>query len=125
MAPNMVLWFHNTDLNKKGAHALIPEKKFSQIRRINLGDAGEVQYDVVAVRFLGRQDPGLDACGGITSIFTREGEDFGVVLLVFANLKHRTYLRVMKGILLSHSESFFSGRNNPPIEVGESMQQQI
>jgi hypothetical protein len=40
----------------------------------------------------------LDACGGVTTKPTGEGEDFRLVMLLFTNLKHRTYLRVMKGV---------------------------
>ena len=75
---------------------MVPEKQFPETGRINLGDAGEVQYDVVTARFLGRQDTRLDACGGVTIKLTSEGEDFCLVLVLFTNLKHRTYLRVMK-----------------------------
>ena len=41
------------------SHVVIPEKQFTQAGRINLGDAGEVQDDVVTARFLSRQDPRL------------------------------------------------------------------
>ena len=121
----MVLWFHNTDLYTMGSHVVIPEKQFSQAGRINFGDAGEVQYDVVTTRFLSRQDPGLDACGGFTIELTSEPEDFCLVLVLFTDLKHRTYLRVMKGVsLLFHSESLYAWRNNSTIGVVKTMYKQ-
>ncbi len=99
----MALWFHNTDLYPMGSHVVIPEKQFSQAGRINFGDAGEIQYDVVTARFLSRQDSRLDSGGGVTIKLTSEGEDFCLMLVLFTNLKHRNYLRVMKGVLLFHN----------------------
>ena len=79
-----------------GSHVVIPEKQFTEAGRINLGNAGEVQYDVMTARFLGRQDARLDASGGVATKLTDEGEDFCLVLVLFTNLKDRTYLRVMR-----------------------------
>jgi len=105
-----------------GSHVVIPEKQFTEARRINLGDAGEVQYDVVTARFLSRQNPGLDACGGVTAKLANKGEDFGlVVLILFPNLKHKVYLRVMKGKVFFNSEPLYSGRSNSPIGVRKNM----
>ncbi len=53
-----------------GLHVVIPEKQFTEAGRINLGNAGEVQYDVMTARFLGRQDARLDASGGVTTKLT-------------------------------------------------------
>jgi len=92
--------------------------------RINFGDLGEIQNDVVTACFLSCQNQDLEAWRGPTTIPSSHGKDVRGVMLLFPNLKHRTYLLVLKGMVLSHSESFFSGRNNPPIEVGGTIYQQ-
>ena len=81
-----------------GSHVVIPEKQFTKARGINLGNAGEIQNDVVATHFYCSQDPPLDSCGGGKIKLTSKGKDFCVVLLMFRILKHRTYLPVMKGM---------------------------
>jgi hypothetical protein len=124
-SPNRGWWFHYTDLHVIRLHVVIPGKQSLETGRINLGDAGEIQNDVVTACFLSRQNQDLDAWRGSTTILSSQGKDFRGVMLLFPNLKHRTYLLAKKGILLSHSESFFSGRNNPPIEVGGTIYQQI
>jgi hypothetical protein len=101
---------------------VIPEKQFSKASRINFIDTGEVQYYVVTTRFLSRQDSRLNACGGVTVKLASEGDDFCLVLVLFTNLKHRTYLRVMKGVsLLFHIESLYTWRHNSPIGVRQNM----
>ncbi len=77
---------------------MVPEKQFSKARRVNLCDAGEIQDDVVTARFFGRQDPRLDACGGGATKLAGKSDDFCVLLVLFTNLKHGIYLRVMKGV---------------------------
>ena len=47
IVPDMVLGFYNADLDGVGAHVVIPEEQLSQARRINLGDAREVQNNVL------------------------------------------------------------------------------
>jgi len=121
VVPNIWPWFYNTDLDVMGSHVVVPEKQFTEAGRIYLGDTGEIQYDVVTARFLSRQDPRLDACGGVTAKLAGEGEDCSLVMLLFTNLKHRTYLRIMKEVLISHSESLYARRNNSPIGVMENM----
>ncbi len=100
MIPNIDRWFYNADLNVVRSHIVVPEKQFSQARRVNICDAGEIQNDVVTARFFGRQDPRLDACGGVTPKLTGKSDDFRLLRVLFTNLKHRIYLRAMKGVAM-------------------------
>ena len=84
--------FDRTDLEESGPHIVVPEKQCIEALGINLGDAGEIQYDVVIGRLLNGQNQDLDAWCGPTTKFSGEFEDFRVVILLFTYLKHRTYL---------------------------------
>jgi hypothetical protein len=90
--PNIWLWFYHTNLNVIGLHVVIPEKQFTETGRINLGDIGEIQYDVVTPHFFGSQDRHLYTCFVVTIKSACEGEDFCLVMLSFTNLKHKIYL---------------------------------
>ena len=78
---------------------MVPEKQFPETGRINLGDAGEIQYDVVAARFFRRQqNQDLDAGKCPTTKLSSEGEDFRLKMASFMYLKHGAYLRVRKEV---------------------------
>lgn len=77
-----------------GSHIVVPEKQIIEARGVNLRNTGEIQYDVVTARLMSGQNQDLDACDGPTTKLASECKNFRVVMLLFMNMKHRTYLLV-------------------------------